>query len=249
MPSRPPNEEAPDTSRYECAVLSREALSGGVLRIRLAVPQAPPISFAAGQYLKVHAPDGTTAAYSIASRPQVDNPVIELHVRPRGLDDGALDRLITSSDRLDISLPYGRCALQGAPTQPTLFVAASTGFAQMKAMLEFCFEVGLQAPLYLYWGGSCAQDLYLQTLPEAWSGEVPDFHFVPVVSGPEPEWTGRTGLLHSAIRADFSTLQGCGLYLSGSPQMVYGTVDGLSDFGLAEADIHADVFDYAPKDP
>ncbi len=248
MPSPPRTEAASTSCRCECSVLSRETLSGGVLRIRLALPQPASVAFAAGQYLVVHAADGAAAAYSIASPPQTADSVIELHVGPRGLDSGNLDLLITSGDRLDISLPYGRCALQAPPTQPTLFVAASTGFAQMKSMLEFCFDAGLQAPLYLYWGGTSAQDLYLQHLPEAWSAAVPDFHFIPVVSGAEPNWTGRTGMLHSAIRADFSSLAGCGLYLSGSPQMVYGTVDGLGGLGLAEADIHADVFDYAPRD-
>src|SRR5690606_7014792 len=60
-------------------------------------------------------------------------------------------------------------------------------------------------------------------------------------------WEGRCGLLHEAIRADFPDLSGLQVYASGSPAMVYATLDALVEAGMAAQQMRADGFGYAPR--
>lgn len=60
-------------------------------------------------------------------------------------------------------------------------------------------------------------------------------------------WEGRCGMLHEAIREDFSDLKPLHIYASGSPSMVYGTLDALVEAGMDPHQMRADVFAYAPR--
>ncbi len=87
-------------------------------------------------------------------------------------------------------------------------------------------------------------DLYLAELPERWAAEHPNFRFVPVLSEPLPEddWTGRTGLVHEAILADFPDLSGFAVYACGSVRMVEAARPAFVAQGLAEDFCYSDAF-------
>jgi CDP-4-dehydro-6-deoxyglucose reductase len=59
---------------------------------------------------------------------------------------------------------------------------------------------------------------------------------------------GRLGQLHQAVREDFSDLKPLHIYASGSPGMVYATLDALVEAGMDPHQLRADVFAYAPRD-
>ncbi len=61
-------------------------------------------------------------------------------------------------------------------------------------------------------------------------------------------WEGRCGLLHEAVREDFADLSSLHVYASGSPAMVYATLDALVEAGMDAHQMRADVFAYAPRD-
>ena len=60
-------------------------------------------------------------------------------------------------------------------------------------------------------------------------------------------WEGRCGLLHEAVCEDIRDLKGVHVYASGSPAMIYGTLDALVDAGMDAHQMRADVFAYAPR--
>ncbi|MCY1188450.1 hypothetical protein D9M73_295610 [compost metagenome] len=60
-------------------------------------------------------------------------------------------------------------------------------------------------------------------------------------------WEGRCGLLHEAICEDMQDLAGIHVYASGSPNMVYATLDALVEAGMDAHQMRADVFAYAPR--
>jgi NAD(P)H-flavin reductase len=100
--------------------------------------------------------------------------------------------------------------------------------------------------MVLYWGVRSRKDLYMVDLPQRWEREHPNFGFVPVLSDPAPEdrWSGRTGLVHQAILADFPTLQGYELYACGSMRMVQSAHPEFIAHGLAEEACFSDAFTY-----
>jgi CDP-4-dehydro-6-deoxyglucose reductase len=102
--------------------------------------------------------------------------------------------------------------------------------------------------IILYWGVRSWRDLYLPELPQQWAKEHPNFTFVPVLSEPKPEdhWTGRTGLVHEAILADFPDLSGHQIYACGSIGMVEAAHPAFQSHGLAQDDCFSDAFRLAP---
>ena len=81
-------------------------------------------------------------------------------------------------------------------------------------------------------------------MPERWAREHANFTFVPVLSEPTAEdaWTGRTGLVHEAILADFPDLAGCAIYACGSVQMIQAAKPALIAQGLPEDFCFSDAF-------
>jgi CDP-4-dehydro-6-deoxyglucose reductase, E3 len=67
---------------------------------------------------------------------------------------------------------------------------------------------------------------------------------VPVVSEPAPQdhWTGRIGLVHAAMLADFPDLAGVEVYVCGSVGMVDTAVPALLARGLPEQACFSDAF-------
>jgi CDP-4-dehydro-6-deoxyglucose reductase len=105
--------------------------------------------------------------------------------------------------------------------------------------------------IYLYWGVRSLSDLYLPELPAQWAREHASFTFVPVLSEPKPEdrWTGRTGLVHVAILADFPDLSGHQIYACGSAKMVEAAHPAFSAHGMAQDDCFSDAFKLTPHRP
>ena len=77
----------------------------------------------------------------------------------------------------------------------------------------------------------------------------PNFRFVPVLSDPAPEdnWTGRTGLVHTAILADFPDLSNHQIYACGSVAMVETAHPAFVAHGMSEHDCFSDAFKLAPR--
>ena len=88
----------------------------------------------------------------------------------------------------------------------------------------------------------------LPDLPRQWAAEHPNFAFVPVLSAPAPEdhWTGRTGLVHEAIIADFPNLASHQIYACGSVKMVEAAHPAFKAHGMQQDDCFSDAFRLAP---
>jgi len=62
--------------------------------------------------------------------------------------------------------------------------------------------------------------LYAQAAILQLVSRVPGLRYVPVLSEPEPQWTGRTGFVHAAVLEDIADLAGCDIYAAGPPAMI-----------------------------
>jgi CDP-4-dehydro-6-deoxyglucose reductase, E3 len=229
---------------YTAQVTAMERLAPDVMRLWLELPPGQRIEFVAGQYVQVLLDNGERRAYSFANAPQ-DETRIELHVRriPDGRFSGHVFQAMRAGDTLRFEAPFGGFRLSDNE-RPILLVAAATGFAPVKSIVEDALRRGLKRPMYLYWGVRRPEDLYLLDLPERWQREHPHFRFVPVVSEPRPEdgWLGRDGLVHEALLADFPDLAGHEVYVCGSVRMVETSVPAFLSRGLDGEACFSDAF-------
>nr|WP_281412002.1 hypothetical protein [Motiliproteus sediminis] len=146
-------------------------------------------------------------------------------------------------------MPSGNCVLDPerlGPETELVLIAAGSGFAQMKSIMEQVVAEQLSNPVHLYWGVKSADQLYGEALVREWSAAHPSFRYVPVVEGDE-SWSGRTGLVHHAVLADFDRLDRVEVFVCGSPAMVYAVEDDFLPQGLRQGHIHSDVYSYAPR--
>ena len=237
--------------QHVARVVRMEDLAADVKRVMLVLPAGERLDFAAGQYFNVVLEDGQRRAFSFANAPH-DDALIEMHVRliPGGRFTTHVFTRMAVGDTLRLEGPLGQFTLRESE-RPILFIAGATGFAPVKSMVEDVFHRGLQRPMRLYWGVRQRGDLYLLALAEKWQREHANFSLVPVISegAPGDGWTGRRGLVHEAILADYPDLRGHEVYACGSMKMVETAVPAFIAQGLGESFCFSDAFVPAARAP
>ncbi len=236
--------QARQIARHVAQVVAMTRLGHDVMGVTLRLPEGRHIAFKAGQYINILLDDGQRRAFSFANPPHVGGD-IELQIRlvPGGRLTTHVFERMKVGDSVAFEGPHGDFTLNES-TRPIVFVAGATGFAPVKSMVEDAFHRGVQRPIYLYWGVRKLVDLYLPALPQQWAREHANFHFIPVLSeaAPEDQWTGRTGLVHEAILADFPSLSGHEIYACGSVKMVEAIFPSLKNQGAEEGMCFSDAF-------
>ncbi|WP_257295983.1 hypothetical protein [Endozoicomonas sp. YOMI1] len=235
-------------STQSCQVINLQLLSEGIYRVILKPHQGYFPDYRAGQYLEILLAGGEACAFSIASPPVPGQKELELHIQKLPSSANSIE-LFNELEQgsISIRMPKGQCFLASVPDKPLVFIAAGTGFAQMKSMIEFSLNKPGHKDIYLYWGARSPEGFYMPNLPIHWASS--RFHYHPVVSDvlEEDGWKGRQGLLFEAVIDDKKFITGSEIFISGSPQMVYATFDALVAENFQAENIHSDVFAYAPR--
>ena len=224
-------------------VVAVERVSHDVVVLRLQLPASSGFSFRAGQYVNVLMKDGATRSYSMANAPD-DSGQIEWHVRR--VEGGrfsthAYDRLKAGA-LLRVAGPYGTFTLQDTD-RPVILLASGTGYAPIASLLAAHGAELARRGAVLYWGGRKREDLYAMQSKAAWEASHPGIRLEPVLSEPDADWTGRTGLVHLAVLADCHDLSGHEVYACGNPLMVDAArTSFVNEAGLSPDRFHADAF-------
>lgn len=227
-----------------CQLIACEAVGGDVFRLLLRAPAGKLPRYHAGQYLLLERENGEFSAFSLASAPGRGRE-LELHVLARERSAVELLEFIRSKGMATVQMPFGDTHLDELPDGPLVLIAAGTGMAQMNSLLEYCRAEGFAHPVHLYWGVRRPEDFYEVSHWEEWQ-RMPNLYLHQVVSD-VCGWQGRCGLLHEAVCEDIEDLKAVHVYASGSPAMIYGTLDALVEAGMDATQMRADVFAYAPR--
>ena len=221
--------------------LTRPAPDVTILSLRFPIGLRAP--FKAGQYLQVVMEDGDRRNFSMANAAR-DNDGAELHIRhvPGGKFSIKTLSKLSVGDPLQVEVPFGDFYLRES-ARPVVLLASGTGFAPIKSIIETAIHAGNRRPMHLYWGGRRCGDIYLAELPMRWAQRLPWLSFTPVLSEPPSSWTGRTGLVHNAVREDHRDLSETDIYACGNPLMISAAQrDFTADHGLPDAQFFADAF-------
>ena len=139
-------------ARSPLSVLDIQQLPEQVYRVVLTPESGYLPDYFAGQYLLIHLDNGESSAFSIATPPSSGQTKLELHIQkiPGHANSSQLFQQLKSGI-IETSIGYGHCHLKHIPDKPLLFVAAGTGFAQMKSMIEYSQRQKHPHDLYFYW--------------------------------------------------------------------------------------------------
>jgi CDP-4-dehydro-6-deoxyglucose reductase len=151
-------------------------------------------------------------------------------------------------DILRFNGPHGSFFLREDSPKPMILLAGGTGFAPLKAIVEHALAEDCRREMVIYWGARARVDLYLDALPRAWAAAYANIRYVPVLSEPagDDAWSGRTGLVHQAVMADFPDLSGHQVYACGAPGMIDAArQDFTAACRLPAEEFFADAFTFA----
>lgn len=226
---------------------SLNKLSSDVAILKLQLPAADPFAYHPGQYLEILLRDGVRRAYSMANAPhRLAEKGLELHIRhlPGGKFTDQVFGTLKEKDILRFEGPFGSFYLREDSTKPMIFLASGTGFAPIKALLEYMQLKGITRTVTLYWGGRRPADLYLDDWVRVKTAEMPQLHYVPVISDPQEQdaWSGRTGFVHRAVLQDIPDLSSYQVYACGAPIVVDSARSDYLAAGLPADEFYADSF-------
>ena len=233
---------------FPVRIMKMERLAPDVMQVVLGFPPNEPQHFSAGQYLNILLADGVTRSYSIASPPATEGlRQLELHMRhmPGGLFTDRVFASLKVRDLLRIETPHGLFYLDEGSSKPMVMIASGTGFAPIKAIIEYSLLKNMRRPIHLYWGGRRREDIYLHELASSWAAEHAHIHYTPVLSNATEAcvWQGREGFVHLAVMQDFPDLSSHQVYACGAPVVVESARRDFSSVcGLPENQFFADSF-------
>ncbi len=221
-------------SRLPCRIEQATLAAHDVMIVLLRPPPAVDFSFRAGQYVDILLSGDSRRSFSIASPPH-DARLLELHVRAEQGGE-SMQWLLGNAERrghappaaagqgalITIEGPLGRFYYREAATEPRplLLVGGGTGIAPLLSILRHLVGALSQRELILYWGVRGSRDLYAEAAILELMSRASGMRYVPVLSEPEPTWTGRTGFVHGAVLEDMSDLGDCDIYAAGPPAMI-----------------------------
>ncbi len=225
-----------------------EKLAPDVIELHLRLPASERLQFLAGQYIDILLKDGRRRSFSLANAPH-DDALLQLHIRhvPGGVFTDQVFSTMKVRDILRFNGPHGSFYLREDSSRPMILVAGGTGFAPIKAIVEHAIAENCQRPMLIYWGARARADLYQNALPEQWAAEHANIRYVPVLSEPagSDAWSGRSGLVHQAVLADFPDLSDYQVYACGAPVMIEAAKRDFMAQGLPEEEFFADAFSFS----
>ncbi len=192
-----------------------------------------PLPYVPGQYVSVNSPriPGVWRPYSLGNAPRPDHTV-DLHVSL--IEDGVLStelvRRTREGDILRLGAPGGRLTLRAPVERPVTFIAAGTGWAPVKALLEqLTGEPGsYEARVFVV-----ARDtayLYDRVALGELCGRLPHLDVTVITPAPGRPKAQATDRLRTALgnRANWARHD---VYLAGPPKLVDEITEALPALG------------------
>ncbi|GAA3943583.1 2Fe-2S iron-sulfur cluster-binding protein [Litoribacillus peritrichatus] len=237
-----------------CQIELLQPLNHDTYQVQLLAPAGKSPEFHAGQYLELLPEDGKSYPFTIACAPQGRSIELHIQVHEDNLSAQYILEQLTSQTLMRVKMPMGNCFLpieRHELKQDVLLIAAGTGYAQMKSIIEACANDDTvtdenKPKLHLFWVGKKPEDLYLSQQAQALH-EQGVIQYFPIVRDTNQGWDGYSGLIEDLILANFKDLSQCSAFFCGSPNFVYGIFDALQEDGLTMENCYSDVFDYAPR--
>lgn len=233
--------EKQSVSLLPAMIEQSEQLSSDARLITLRVESNGPFHFVPGQAVQVYQQFNQHLVplfYSIASAPREDSR-LQLCVKP-GRAGSPADHLCAArvGSRLRISRPQGGFTLS-KPGANTLFLAAGTGIAPIRAMIHWLVGNDLGARIRLVFGARDVASLLFHAEFGDLARQHSKFQYAPVLSRPHDAWRGASGHVQHHLNG-MPPEENTRAYVCGPPAMVESVRRRLGEYGWPQDLIHYD---------
>ena len=226
-------------------------LSPSVRSLRFRMADARTLGHVAGQYADLIVPTARGLPfrrdYSIASAPDPASPdVFEIAVtRVEGGPTSEALHELKPGDVIEVGGVQGTFVrTDDDRSRPSLFVAAGTGLAPIRAMLTEDVRRADGPPLVLLFGCRTPGDLLWSDELDAWKRTCKRFELHVTLSRPPPGWDGLTGYVQRHAAGLARALPGACAYVCGLAAMVDDVVARLErDEGMPRSALHYETYD------
>jgi ferredoxin-NADP reductase len=207
-------------------------------------PEVAKLDFVPGQFVSfthsIHEKN-ITRAYSIASAPS-DGNRFELCLNL--VRDGKFSPHLFEmkpGDSVEMRPPLGQFVLRH-PDRDAALIATGTGIAPFRAILRA--HLNETSPAFtLLFGVRHEHSLMYRAEFEEMAIHYPHFHFLPTLTRPGPEWTGRTGRVQPHLKDAIGERRDVDVFLCGLKAMVDETRNILKDMGFDRKQILYEKYD------
>ncbi|EJC61942.1 oxidoreductase FAD/NAD(P)-binding subunit [Alcaligenes faecalis subsp. faecalis NCIB 8687] len=227
--------------QVEGTVVTLEALTHDIRRVRIRLADEQPLMFFAGQYADIKFGQAPARSYCMANRP--GEAELEFHIRrvPGGVASAYVHTVLEPGERVTLELPKGTSYLREGHGGPMLCIAGGAGLAPIKSIVETALASGMSQAIHVYFGVREGRDLYGLEEFRALARDYPTLLFTPVVSGIPVAHCSR-GLVTDIAGSEQADLRGWKVYVAGSPTLVDATIGMALKRGLKIQDLHAQIY-------
>jgi CDP-4-dehydro-6-deoxyglucose reductase len=181
-----------------------------------------------------------TRAYSLASAPNGNRFSLCLNRIDQGVFSNYLFTLEPGAE-LEVAEPIGYFTLK-RPERPALFVATGTGVAPFRAMLQQHLTETTELRTLLL-GCRHVEGLLYHDEFEALAGQHDHFSYLPTVTRPEGQWTGRTGRVQAHVEEALAGRTDVDVFICGLKEMVDDVRAQLKQKGFDRKQINYEKYD------
>lgn len=223
-------------------VVESERRTATILELLLR-PLAAPLQHRPGEYVLLEDCHRgiDPRSYSIANAPRSDGLISLLVTRvPDGLTSTWIHEHLRVGDEVSLSGPYGTFVDDTASTWPCLFLAAGSGLAPMRALIEAALSTGARRSLTLVVSARTEADVIDRERFTGWQALHPQFRYMRTLTR-----AGGPGL-HGRIPAVLPSV--CGelvhhdAFIAGAPGFVIACAAAVEAAGMRRAHVHTEAF-------
>jgi CDP-4-dehydro-6-deoxyglucose reductase, E3 len=184
-------------------------------------PMDQPMDYRPGEYvlLEDSMRQIPPRSYSIANAPRPDGLVSLLITRVAdGTTSVWVHDQLRRGDEVTVTGPYGTFVADPASTAPCLYLAAGSGLAPIRALIEAGLEAMPQRPLTLIFSARTEADVLDRERFSLWQTRYPHFRFIRTLTrGPGPAPRGRVPHVLGTL---CSGVERCEVFVAGAPGFV-----------------------------
>ncbi|HEX5192014.1 MAG TPA: FAD-binding oxidoreductase [Solirubrobacteraceae bacterium] len=228
-------------------VLEIRPRTASIVELWLA-PHSVPLQYLPGEYVLLEDRAGAVPprSYSIANAPHPDGLISLLVTRvPGGATSTWVHTQLRLGDQVSVSGPYGTFVDDPATAAPALFLAAGSGLAPIRALLQAARVAATRRSLSLIFSARTEADVIDRERFTAWDMEHFGFRFVRTLTrgaGPPPH-----GWIPALLGDLYDDLAGHDVFIAGAPGFVRACATAAGALGAARRSVHTEVFFVEPQ--